>query len=138
MERKGLLLSLNLSSIIIIIQRKFVRICFNRFFQSESSCNYEAMLTNLHLEKLSLRRQRLDALFLINAFTNKIYCCSCINTTGLRVTTKHIRYFSTFEANGVSRLSPILRCIKATNYVCKFLYIFNQQCVSLVNTLLLV
>jgi hypothetical protein len=120
------------------IQRKFVRICFNRFFQAESSCNYEAMLINLHFEKLSLRRQRLDALFLINAYTNKIDCCSCINTTGLRVPTKHIRCFSTFEANRVSRLSPILRCIKATNYVCKFLDIFNQKCVSLVDTLLLV
>jgi hypothetical protein len=75
-----------------------------------------------------------------SAFTLRIiiviifYCCSCINTTGLRVPTKHIRYFSTFKTNGVSRLSPILRCVKATNYVCKFLDIFNQQGVSLVDT----
>jgi hypothetical protein len=104
-----------------------------------SSCNYDEMLTYLNFEKLSLRPQRLDALFLINVFNNKIDCCSCMNTIGLRVPTKHIRYFSTFLANDVSRLvSPILRCVKVTNNICKFIDIFNQQCISLEDTLSLV
>jgi hypothetical protein len=109
------------------IQRKFARICFNRFIQSVSSCKYDAMLTYLSFEKLSLRRQRLDALFLINVFKNKIDCCSCMNTVGLRLPTKHIRYFLTFLANDVSRLSPILRCVKATNKICKFIDILINR-----------
>jgi hypothetical protein len=59
-----------------------------------------------------------------------------MNTVGLRVPNKHIRYLSTFIANDVSRLSPILRCVQVTNHICKFIDIFNQQGVSLEDTLL--
>jgi hypothetical protein len=37
------------------IQRKFASICFNQFIQSDSSCNYDTMLTYLHFEKFFLR-----------------------------------------------------------------------------------
>jgi hypothetical protein len=107
--------------LLLLLLLLFASICFNRFIQSDSSCNYDAMLTYLHFEKLLQRRQRLDALFSISVFKNKIDCCSFMNTVGLRVPTKHIRNFSTFTASGVSRLSPSLRCVKAANKICKFL-----------------
>jgi hypothetical protein len=116
------------------IQRKFANICFNRFIQPYSFCNYDSMLVYLHFKTLSLSRHNLDALFLINVFKNKIDCCSIMNTVGLRVPTKHIRDFSIFIARGVSRLSPSSRCVKAANDICKFLDVFNKQCVSLEDT----
>jgi hypothetical protein len=70
------------------IQRKFANVCYNRFIQSNSFCNYEPMLNYLHFKTLYSRRQNLDASFLINVLKNKIDCYSIMDTVGLRVPTK--------------------------------------------------
>jgi hypothetical protein len=91
------------------IQRKFANLCYNRFIQSNCSCNYELMLNYLHLKTLYSRRQHIDALFLVNVSKNKMNCCSIMDTVGLHIPAKQIRDFSTFRVKNVSRLSPSTR-----------------------------
>jgi hypothetical protein len=104
------------------------------FIKSNCLRNYELMLNYLHLKTLYSRRQHLDALFLVNVFTNKINCCSIMDTVGLHIPVKQIRDFSTFRVKNVSRLSPSTRCIIAANSIFRSLDIFNKNSISLKDT----
>jgi hypothetical protein len=95
------------------IQREFANVCYNRFIHPNFVCNYESILNYLCFKTLYSRRQNLDALFLINVSKNKMDCCSIMDTVGLRVPTKQIRGFSTFNVSNVSRLSHTARCVTA-------------------------
>jgi hypothetical protein len=73
----------------------------------------------------------IDALFLINVFKNEIDCYSIMDTAGLRVPTKQIWVFSTFNVSNVSRLSPSRRCFTSANNICKSLDVFTKHNISL-------
>jgi hypothetical protein len=113
------------------IQRKFGNLCYNRFIQPNSFCNYESMLNYLHFKTLYFRRQNLDA---INFFKNKIDCCSIMDTTGLGVRTKQIGDFSTCNVSNVSRLSPSTRCVTAASNICESQDVFNKHNISFEDT----
>jgi hypothetical protein len=68
------------------------------------------MLNYLNSKTVYSRGQNLEALFLINAFKNKINCCCIMATLGLRVPTKQIRDFCIFNINNALRLSASTRC----------------------------
>jgi hypothetical protein len=68
---------------------------------------------------------------------NKIDCCSVMENVGLRVPTKQLRDFSTFNVSSVSRLSPSPRCVTAAN-ICKSLDVFNKHNISFADTLYLI
>jgi hypothetical protein len=113
---------------------KFANLCYNRFIQPNSLCNYEAVLKYLHLKTLNFKRRNLDALYLINVFKNRIDCCSVMDTLGLRVRTKQLRGFSIFTVSNVSGLSPSTRCVTAANKICKSLDVSNKLNISLEDT----
>jgi hypothetical protein len=115
------------------ILRKFAHLCYNRFMQPSSFCNYETMLNYLHFKMLFYRLQNFDTLFLINVFKNKIGWCSVMHTVGLCVPTKQIRDFSTFNVSNISRLSHSTRCITAAN-ICKALDVFSKHNITLEDT----
>jgi hypothetical protein len=78
------------------IQKKFAHLCYRRFYQFDFRRNYDVILERLGLITLHSRRRHLDALFLINVFTNTIECQSIMDTVSLRVPSKLIRDFSIF------------------------------------------
>jgi hypothetical protein len=51
----------------------------------------------VYFENLYPKRQSLDALFLINVFKNKPDCCYIMDTNTIRVLTRQMREFSTFN-----------------------------------------
>jgi heme/copper-type cytochrome/quinol oxidase subunit 2 len=68
----------------------------------------------------------IDAVSLINVFKNETDCCSITDAVGLRVPTKEVRDYSTFNVSNVPRLSPSTRCVTAANSKCRSLDIFKQ------------
>jgi hypothetical protein len=70
------------------------------------------------------------ALFIINVYKGKINYRSILDTVGIRVLTRQIRYVSTFSVISALRHSPSTRCAIAANDVCKFSKIFNKKPVS--------
>jgi hypothetical protein len=115
------------------IQRKFANLYHIRVIQPDSFCNYESVLNYLHFKTLYSRRRNVDALFLINVFKNKIYC-SVTDSVGLRVPTKQIRGFSTFNVSNASRRSPSTRCVTAANNIRKSPDLHNKHNISLEDT----
>jgi hypothetical protein len=93
------------------------------------------MFKYLHFKTLYSRRQILDDLFVIKVFKNKIDCCTTMDTVGLRVATKQIRDFSTFNVSNVSILSPSTRCVTAANNISKSLDVFSKHNISLEDAL---
>jgi hypothetical protein len=73
------------------IQRKFVALCYTRFFNGVCDYKYEDVLLRLNFLTLHLRRRHLDALFLINVFKGKISCSSVFDTVSLLIPTRSIR-----------------------------------------------
>jgi hypothetical protein len=80
------------------IQRKFVTLCYTRFFNGVCDYKYEEILVRLNFLTLHLRRRHLDALFLITVFKEKISCSSvliqlvCAYPLGLSETTLLLLY----------------------------------------------
>jgi hypothetical protein len=54
------------------IQRKFVALCYTRFFNGVYDYKYEDILVRLNILMLHFRRRNLDALFLINVLKAKL------------------------------------------------------------------
>ena len=79
---------------------------------------------------LHSRRQRLDALFRIDAFSNKIICSSILNTVSLCVLTQTIRNQSVFDALHCAEASPSARHVTADNAVCRLNDIFDHKDIS--------
>jgi hypothetical protein len=82
---------------------------------------------------LYLRRRHLDALFLINAFVNKITCPFILKIVGLRVPSKIITDQSMFTTHHCAKASPSTRFVKEATVVCSKIDIFNHQGMSLKN-----
>jgi hypothetical protein len=88
------------------------------------------MLNYLHFKKLYSRQQNLDTVFLINVFKNKIDCCSI----GLRVPTKQIRDFSTYNVSNVRRFSRSTTYVATANGMYRSLDFFNKPNISIEDT----
>jgi hypothetical protein len=73
-----------------IIQRKFVALCYTRFFSGVCDYKYEDILVRLNILTLHLR-SNLDALFLINVFKGKISCSSVFDTVSQRIPTRSVK-----------------------------------------------
>jgi hypothetical protein len=111
------------------IQRKFVALCYTRFFNGVCDYNYEDILVRLNFLTLHLRKRHLDALFLINVFKGKISCSSVSDTVSLRIPTRSIRDYTTFTMHRNFKVSPSARCVSAANAVCRSIDIFNKDCI---------
>jgi hypothetical protein len=57
-----------------------------------------------------------------------------MDTVGIRVPTRQIRYFSTFSVSNALRHSPSVRCASAANDICILLDIFGKDTVSFEDT----
>jgi hypothetical protein len=71
------------------IQRKFMAICFRRFFH-KVDYSYDSALDQLNLHTLEKRRHHADALFLTQLYRGFIHYSS-LEIVGLRVPVRHIR-----------------------------------------------
>jgi hypothetical protein len=80
-------------------QREFANLCCYLSFQFYILHDYDLMLSRLNFRTLYSRRRHLDALFLINVFKGKINCHFTMDTVGLRVPSRQIREFSTFNVS---------------------------------------
>jgi hypothetical protein len=79
---------------------------------------------------LHSRRQHLDVLFRIDAFSNKISCSSILNTVSLCVLTQTIRNHSVFDALHCAEASPSARHVTTDNAVCRLTDIFDHIDIS--------
>jgi hypothetical protein len=93
--------------------------------------NHINTLNKLNLQTLHVRRSHIDALFLIHVFRGTKFCPSALKAVGLLVPTRNIRNFSTFSCS--SSHCPTARCVLAANSVCKFVDIFSNLHLSLIN-----
>jgi hypothetical protein len=116
-------ITLNNSSKLEQIQRKFADLYHSRLFIGTCYNRYEDILVSLNLSTLHSRCQFCDALFLINVF-KEINCSSIINTVSLQVPTKSARDFSTFNIWHNYKVSPLATCISAANVACSQTDIF--------------
>jgi hypothetical protein len=73
------------------IQRKFVNLCYYRFFQHDILRNCYLILDYLSRRTLYSRLRHLDAIFLINVFKANINWHSILDIVGVRVPTRQIR-----------------------------------------------
>jgi hypothetical protein len=98
------------------VKTKFANLCYNRFIQPSSFCNYESMLNYLHFKKLPSRQQNLDTIFVTNIFKNLFDFCYIVDIVCHVIPTKQIRDFSTLTSvisqelalqQGASRLQTI-------------------------------
>jgi hypothetical protein len=81
----------------IIIQRKFVALCYNRFLSRDNNgYSYANALKVLNLRTLHDRRHQLDAIFVINVLLGSKSCPSTLDIIGLRVPTRNLRAFLCF------------------------------------------
>jgi hypothetical protein len=88
------------------IQRKFVALCYTRFYNGVCDYKYEDILVRLNFLTLHSRRRLLYALFQINIFKGKISCSAVFDTVGLRIPTRSVRDDSTFTVNRNFKVSP--------------------------------
>jgi hypothetical protein len=109
------------------VQIKFATLYHSRFCAGVCGSNYEGILSRLNISALNSRRKRLDALFRINVFKNKISCSFIFDTFNLRIPSRRIIDFSTFVVNHNFKVSPSARCVSAAKAICKEIDIFNKD-----------
>jgi hypothetical protein len=78
------------------VQQRFTALCLYRFFPQVRYC-YTLALQELNLHTLSMRRHRLDAVFLTQVYSGSKFCLSVLETVGLRVLPRRIRDFTLFS-----------------------------------------
>jgi hypothetical protein len=110
------------------VQRKFAALCHETFSQ-DVEYYYDIILEQLNLQTLHIRRRHFDALVLINAFIGSKYYPSVLEIFGIRVPTRNIRNFTTFNCSFSH--CPSARCVSAANAICKSADIFSKSCLSL-------
>jgi hypothetical protein len=113
------------------VQIQFATLYHSKFCAGVCGSNYEGILSRLNISTLNSRRKRLDALFLINVFKNKISCSSIFDTVNLRIPSRRIIDFSTFVVNYNFKVNPSARCVSAAKAICKEIYIFNKDKITL-------
>jgi hypothetical protein len=85
------------------------------------------MLARLNLPTLQSRRRHLDALYLINVFTNETCCSSIPDTLSVRVPTTFSRHYTVFDALHRAKVSPSTICVTACNLLCSNIDIFDHH-----------
>ena len=123
-------LTLNDSSKIEKVQKKFANIYYNIFFFNIGPKKYDKILVRLNLSPLHSRWQHHDALLLITIFVSKITGLSILNIVGLLVPCKILRGHSTFTAPYCAKASPSALFVNAANFVGSKFHIFYQQDIS--------
>lgn len=88
------------------------------------------VLDSSNLSPLQARHQHIDALFLINVFTNEIYCSSILDIASLHVSNKTITDLLIFNALHRAKASPSARCVNKDNAVCRKIDIFSHLGIS--------
>jgi hypothetical protein len=126
-------LTLSHSNKLESIQRKFAKLCYNRFIQPTSYCNYESVLNYLDFKILYSRREYMDALFRIDVFKNKVDYCSFVDTVIRHVPANKIEDVSILNVSNVSRISASTGCITAA-HICKSLDVFIKNNICLKHT----
>jgi hypothetical protein len=86
--------TLQASPLILVLLLVLVLLWYNRYRINGFTKNNNNILARLNLPKLQSRRRHLDALFLVNVFTNKTCCISTRDTVSLRKPTRFIRHHS--------------------------------------------
>jgi hypothetical protein len=71
------------------------------------------------MHTLRIRRHRLDALFLTEAYSFFKFCPSVLEIVGLRVPARYIIDFTLFSAHSPYKNCPSARCTSAANVVCR-------------------
>jgi hypothetical protein len=117
------------------LKENFLPCAIADFFVFVCCNNYEVILARLNLSTLYFKRLHPDVLFFINAFKNKISCCSIFDSVSVRISTRIITDCSTFIVNHNFKVSPSARCVSAANATCKDNDIFNGDCISLTDIL---
>jgi hypothetical protein len=111
------------SSKLETVQIKFATLYHSRFCAGVCGSNYEGMLSRLNISTLRSRRKHLDALFLINAFKNKISFSSIFDTVNLRIPSRRIRDFLPSWLTTISRTALQLDVfLLLTSYVRKLTF----------------
>jgi hypothetical protein len=112
------------------IQQKFAALCYNRFLP-HVHYSFAKSLEYLKLHTLRKRSYHLDALFIIQVYRGLKYCPSLLEAVGLRVPTRYLRDFSTFNFSPSLKNCPSARCASAANVVCRDFDVFKTNNVSL-------
>jgi hypothetical protein len=81
----------------------------------------------LKLHTLRTRRDRLDALFLLQVYFGSKFCPSVLEIVGLRVPARYIRDFALFNVCSSTKNCPSARCAAAANAVCKEVDVFGTR-----------
>ena len=116
------------------VQRKFIRLCYERFWQNRFDYNYENLLKIANFHTLHSRRLHLDALFLFNAFRGRLRCESVLEAVVFRVPSRNFREFSLFSCSSSLRLSPIFRCVRAANIISEYFDFLHKNNLVLADT----
>jgi hypothetical protein len=106
------------------IQKKFVALCYTRFFNRVYDSKHEDILVGLNFLTLNFRRMHLDARFLINDFKGKISCSPVLDTIGVLLHTRFTR--DCFIVLGTSRAVP-KPDVPSDTAVCRCIDIFNNK-----------
>jgi hypothetical protein len=80
-------------------------------------CHCDNLLERLHFLTLHNRRRHSDAWFLMNVLSGSKRCPSVLETFGIHVPTRNVRYFTMFCCS--SSQCPAGRCVYTANAVCK-------------------
>jgi hypothetical protein len=109
-----------------LIQRKFMALCFRRFFP-QADYSYDSALDQLNMHTLVKRRHHADVLFLTQVYRRFIHCSSSLEIVDLQVPVRHIRDFPMFSVSSASKNWPSARCASAANVVCRDIDVFGQK-----------
>jgi hypothetical protein len=82
------------------------KVYFDRRFRGAYCLNHQGDESLINFRTLHPRRRHLDSLFLINVFKGKINCPCILDTVGIRVPTRQIREFYTFNVSSALKHSP--------------------------------
>lgn len=107
------------------VQRRFIRIVYDRHFDRRVYYQYENMLEKLQLAKLSKKRLDADLLFLFKSLHSIIDCEDLTSSIEIRVPCKSFREFLLFRIS--STCSPMQRLFRLYNEKASHLDIFNNN-----------
>lgn len=110
-------LNCELSARIEAVQRCFVRILFDRFYDRRSFYDYRWVLKKLGLSTLCSRRDEQDILFLFKILNGHIDCPNLLALVQFYAPCRVLRATNLFYVGHVNRLSPVLRAQSLFNCI---------------------
>uniref|UniRef100_A0A6B0V7B5 Putative tick transposon n=1 Tax=Ixodes ricinus TaxID=34613 RepID=A0A6B0V7B5_IXORI len=97
------------SSSIERVQRKFIRVFYDRYLQSKVFYDYERICKQIGLRSLCNRRMTRDFMFLHKVVNGVVDCTALLNSVYLRVPQLSIRIRSLFYPSILHNADPITR-----------------------------